>query len=242
MRSSVRHILLAKRKVDPFLKDVVLFVKGGADGSTDFVDSSQYNHAITRIGTTIVNSSSERLFGANTIYSSANTPGGRLSIIPNPVFDIGTKDFTLEYWYKRPSFVYLNGYFQAFTFDGIDFPLTILDGDGNLTNNCPSFSWGTSSSWYGDSFRATPAPPTLNVWHHVAFCRKNGVIRAFFDGMRASAQIADSNNIGASGTLTLLGSSGTYYGSMSGYLSNFRFTMAGRYETDFDPYNNTFMI
>jgi hypothetical protein len=213
-----------------------LFVKGGADGSTDFADSSQYNHAITRVGTTIVNSSSERLFGANTIYSSANTPGGRLSIAPNPVFDIGTKDFTLEYWYKRSGFSYLNGLFELFTFDGIDFPLAVYDGD------IPFLAWGTASTWYTSNFLATPGfYPPPGAWNYIAFCRKNGIIRAFFNGIKTN-EIADSNNIGAPGTLTLLGSSGTYYGSMVGYLSNFRFTMAGRYEANFDPYNDTFMI
>jgi hypothetical protein len=239
MRNSVRHILLAKRKVDPFLKDVVLFVKGGAEGSTQFVDSSQYNHAITRIGTTIVNSAAQAVYnGTTSIYSFSGSDINRLSIAPNPVFDVGTKDFTLEYWYNRPQANYFQGLFELFTLDGLDYPLCIYEGNG--LGDRPLIAWGTASSWYVNGFAATPSTPTFNTWHHVAFCRKNGVMRAFFDGIKTN-EIADSNNIGASGTLSLFNSN-FFYGQMTGYLSHFRFTMAGRYEANFDPYNDTFMI
>jgi Concanavalin A-like lectin/glucanases superfamily len=239
MRNSVRHILFKKRKVDPFLNDVVLLVKGGAEGSTQFVDSSQYNHAITRVGTSIVNSAAQAVYnGTTSIYSFSGATTNRLNVAPSPIFDIGTKNFTLEYWYNRPQAIYTWGLFELFTLDGLDFPLCIIDGD--LVGDRPRLAWGTASSWYVSGFASTPTTPTFNTWHHVAFCRKNGVMRAFFDGTKTN-EIADSNNIGTSGTLTLFNSS-TYYTQMTGYLSHFRFTMAGRYEANFDPYNDTFMI
>lgn len=234
-------IIRNRRKfLDPFANDVVLYVKGdGVNNGTTFTDSSQYNHSISRGGTgtnQIVTSTNQSKLGGSSLYSPANNADTCLSITNSSAFNIGTKDFTIEFWYYKTGSTYLNGTAELFTLDGLDFPLGIYDIGKILA------AWGTNSSWSVPSLLDSDLALPLNQWVHVAFCRKNGTAKGFRNGV-STYQISDSSSIAtAANNPSLMGSRGTtFYGAILGYIDSFRFTMAGRYDTNFNPETDTYM-
>jgi hypothetical protein len=225
---------------DPFVDDVVLYLKGeGENNGTVFTDSSQYNHTVSRFGggNQIVTSTAQVKYGTSSLYSPANVVDTGLEIVNSPVFDIAAQNFTLEFWYYKLSNSYLNNITELFTLDGIDYPLAIYDGGAPVI---PSLYFGTNSDWLGNIAVATGIP--LNTWNHIAFCRKDGWLYGFFNGIKFDEK-ADTNTIATGGTNpTLLGSSpSAVYGSAHCYMRNFRFTMAGRYSSNFNPETDTYM-
>lgn len=69
----------------------------GSNGSTSFVDSSVYNWAVTAGG-------SADLSTANPKFGTASLAGNGskyVSIADNAVFDFGTGDYSLAFWYYR---------------------------------------------------------------------------------------------------------------------------------------------
>jgi hypothetical protein len=238
----VRQIILSPRP-DPFANDVVLYVKGsGADGGTTFTDSSRYKHSVTRQGSNIVTSTLQSKLGGSAVYGATSVVDSCLVVPQNSVFDIGAKNYTIEYWYYRTGTVYAGGtptLANIFTLDGLDFPLAIYEQSA-----LPMFyAWGSNSAWTNSTFTNSASANSLNNWQHHAWCRKDGFMRSFVNGQLFST-VADSSTIGTPvGNLSLFGSrnSGGTYGNIRGFMNNFRFTMAGRYDRDFNPDRDTFM-
>ena len=241
MKTAIRQILLSPRR-DPFLSDVVLFVQGnGADSGTVFTDSSQFNHTIIRAGgTNITTSTTQSKYGGSSLFSNSNTLDSRLDITNNSVFNIGAKNFTIEFWYYKTSNFFTNNIIELFTLDGLDFPLAIYDG--SFFGNRPNLSWGSNSAWVNPGFESNNAAVPLNQWVHIAFCRSEGFMRSFFNGQITNI-VADTSTIGtpASNPTLMAPRASGFYGTMLGYMDNFRFTMAGRYDQNFNPERNTFM-
>lgn len=250
MKTVLRNILFGDDAIiphggsDPFADDVVLYIKGnGADGGTVFSDSSQYNHTVTRFGAgnEIVTSTTQAKYGTSSLYSPSNIIDTCLDIANSEVFDIAAQDFTLEFWYYKLSNTYISGITQLFTLDGLDFPLCIYDG--GVLGNKPTAYLGTNSVWISIIHSSTESGAIpLNTWLHVAFCRKDGVLRGFLQGV-IGTEVADTSTIPTgSANPTLLGSRGTdFYGAIQCYMSHFRFTMAGRYDANFNPETDIYM-
>lgn len=250
MKSAIRNILFAKTRnplspIDPFLNDIVLYLKGdGANDGTVFTDSSQYNHAISRYGNgnSIVTSTTQSKYGGSSLYSPTNTDETALSITNSSVFNIGTKDYTIEFWYYKTSSVFSNGLTEIFTLDGLDYPLTVYDGESFFFSRPSLYTTSNNDAWISNVL-STNTAISLNQWNHVCFCRKAGFLRGFLNG-NLSQSVADTSFV-ASGinSPSLMGSREAqgFYGSMIGYIDNFRFTMAGRYDGSFNAETDTFM-
>lgn len=239
---SATRLLLSPMRDDPFFGDIVLYLKGnGANNGTIFTDSSQYNHTITRRGSDIVTSTTQSKYGGSSLYSPTNVADTGLSIVNSAVFDIGTKNFTIEFWYYKTSNTYVGfvSLTQLFNLDGVDFPFTIADG--SFFGGIPRISFGSNSAWTVDALEITPSAVPLNEWVHIAICRKDGFLRTFYNG-NLHQSLADTSTIAAGASSpTLMGSSSGGYGSALCYIDGFRFTMAGRHDTSFNPERDTFM-
>ena len=248
MKTAVRRILFGKNRntlspVDPFLNDIVLYLKGdGANNGTVFTDSSQYNHAISRfgVGNNIVTSNTQSKYGGSSLYSPTNAVESGLEIPNNSVFNIGTKDYTIEFWYYKTSDNFQNNLTEIFTLDGLDFPLTVYDGVA-LGSKPALYTSADSIAWTVNVSVANTVI-SLNQWNHVCFCRKAGFLRGFLNG-NLFQSVADISSVGSGTANPSLMSSrlSGFYGAMLGYIDNFRFTMAGRYGASFNAETDTFM-
>ena len=163
--------------------DVVLLLHMDAangDGDTDFIDSSVYGNPISVNG--FANMQTEIVkFGVGAGDFTGDSSGQEAYIL-TPVIpagsplDIGTGDFTVEFWaypldlstdtipfgFVRSDIVGTLGYVE-FVGDEIQFSC-----QGGISNS------GAPSS----------SSLTINAWHHVALCVQDGMGYGFVDGVQ----------------------------------------------------------
>ena len=137
------------------------------------------------------------------------TTQNRITIPSTTDFAPGTGDFTIEMW------VYHTDLTGQQTYFGDTYGATSGIYTYKTSNN--------EISLYDTSQRSLSAQNVikLNTWHHVAWTRENGVLRAFLDGV-----IVDEDTYTGNFTDTdyFIGdTAGTSSGEMVGYISNLRY-------------------
>lgn len=125
----------------------------------------------------------------------------------DPALNIGTADFTFEYW----QFPLLDS--QRY---GLHASSTST-GNYGLSHNVSTFYWGDGTAW--TSSLGTGSRPK-NEWTHYAFTRESGTIRVFNNGVLQGTYASDTTNI-ASEFIRLGGQLGTSQ-RFDGVLSNAR--------------------
>jgi len=132
--------------------------------------------------------------------------GDWLQTPSNAAFSPGTGDFTIECW----------AYLTAVTGEGTLFYVNATSGI-NLFLSISS-NWGIARAGVAvDNNFGTP--PAFNTWNHLAVSRSGSTIRAFINGSQVFSGTNSSNY--AQGA-ALIGSSNSF-GTITGYVSNFRF-------------------
>lgn len=217
---------------DPFFGDVSLLLHlDGANGSTSFVDSSQYANAVTTIGPAVVDASNPKFgtgamnlgagFGAAGAQCATGGTGGP--------FDMGAGDFTVEFWFFFPS---NPGYG------------TYLGGDGNGTTGQVGLTFdnsgsgnivGTASSG-GNAYIALAPVPSYAAWHFAAFVKSGLTITMYVDGVAGSPYTMPTGSPNAVNSTFVVGSTTAYGNKMPGEIDEFRVTKGlARYTANFTP-------
>jgi len=134
--------------------------------------------------------------------------GDYLTIASTGDFAFGTGDFTVEMWVYHTDLTGQQTYFG--------------DTYGN-TAGLYTYKTGTNQiSLYDSTQRSVSAANIiqLNTWHHVAWTRENGVLRAFLDGVKVDE---DAHTVDYTTTQYYVGdTASTSSGEMFGYISNLR--------------------
>jgi uncharacterized delta-60 repeat protein len=168
---------------DSECKTVLNLTFDGQNGSLNFKDVSAYGNSVVRSGGVQISTAQSKFggssayFGGSSAYfggSSAYFGGGSYITVPsNSVFELGTGDFTVEFWERRTqSGAPFYGLFNLGTYeDGI----LIRDG------------WATDSLYVGLSAQDWDPDTRLinNKWHHVALVRTAGNVSLYVDGVAA---------------------------------------------------------
>jgi len=199
--------------IDPYFNAVSLLLQDS------FTDESSHGQTIVVEGDTAL-STSEVKVGS---YSFAfDDTGDRLTISSDSAFAFGTGDYTIETWLFIPT--------HATTRQ-----VRIL----STTNTTSNFSFEVQSTgalrlWTGSSllsFGGTAV--TQGQWHHVAFCRASGVVRAFVDGSQIGSAISNTTNMVNNQNIQL--PSTNSYAGPACYMDGIRVTKAARYVSAFFP-------
>ena len=137
------------------------------------------------------------------------TTQNRITIPSTTDFAPGTGDFTIEMWVYHTDLTGQQTYFG--------------DTYGNTSGIYTYKTSNNEISLYDSAQRSLSAQNVikLNTWHHIAWTRENGVLRAFLDGV-----IVDEDTYTGSFTDTdyFIGdTAGTSSGEMIGYISNLRY-------------------
>jgi hypothetical protein len=137
----------------------------GVNGSTAIVDSSSNPVAVTAVGGAAI-STLQSKFGGSSLR--VNGSGSYVQIADVPGLEIGSKDFTIDFWIYRQG----AGYFFS-------------KGDLFAVNSM-YFSYSPNENNFISTqgviiTKASTAPP-LNTWTHVVLIRKNGVVYQFVNG------------------------------------------------------------
>jgi hypothetical protein len=199
----------------------------GSNGSTTVTDSSNTNASITCIGSAQI-STAQSKFG----NSSLATASGDISISTTNIFNFGTSDFTVEFWFYRTGLGSGNNH--------------IVDARPNGTGSDATFliymATGTTAPIYhtsGSTKITSSINLGANVWTHIAVVRNSGTTTLYMDGV-SGGSFSDSNNYvdTAGSTLGFWAGSSTDYASYTtpGFFDDFRVTKGvARYTSGFTP-------
>lgn len=214
---------------DQFFTDVV-YLSGfeGTDGSTTFLDESNFGRALTAVGNAQVDTAQFK-FGV----SSALFDGVSDAITtPDAVaLEVTNEDFTVEVFVRFSS---LTASIQVMV------QKYLATGDQRewfFRRNATDLEFGYyQNGTAGDltSFLGT-WNPVIDTWFHVAVSRNGADLRMFVDG----TQVGSTNNVGTdtifSGTAPArLGDLGIGVQELDGWLDEYRFTVGvGRYTANF---------
>ncbi len=191
----------------------------------NFSKTSQV-HNITKINS-VQHSTSIKKIDA----SSINLTGTNAFSIPDHANWSPTGDFTYEMW------VYMNGSQTGWSnicsqADGTNRGLEFgPDGSGN---------WMARHSTKGN---LTVTIPSLNTWHHMAFCRQGNTARLYLNGVEVDTDAGYTGSLNNCADVLLFGNSDTGFDqNFNGYLDEIRFSNVCRYEdgTTFTPSTSAF--
>lgn len=181
-RSTTRVVMVTIGSADSNTK--LLVHADGANNSTTFLDSSNYEKAIT-------SKNGAKISTANHVFSSGGSAffdgtNDYLQLQDSPDWNFGSGDFTVEFWEMNSS---TNTRQHALSFGGNG--VKNLDFGFNDPNNCDGTPKGIWVYWNGGGtnkvcYGATNAY-TNGAWHHIALVRKTGVITLYIDGQKVGS-------------------------------------------------------
>jgi hypothetical protein len=147
--------------------------------NNNIIDSSSNNHAITVTGDARASSYSPYRHGGYSTYFDGT--GDKLSVSNNSNFDVGSNDFTLEFWYYPQTSV-LNGFIAGYyssTNNQRSYAIRHDDVTGNLSM---VFSTdGTFQSGNATSSNITPTDMN-NKWNHIAITKSGTTAKLWHNG------------------------------------------------------------
>ena len=187
----------------------VVFLTGnqGISNPTNIVDSSQYGRTITRTGDTTLSAAQTPTGMISSIYFDGT--GDWLTAAADITTNIGTQDFTVEFWFYTTSVSrnfatywnlgnYTNGILYRQNFTGIEVYI----------NNSQVF---------------TPVGTVaINTWYHTALTRSGSTLRLYLNGSIIGTT-TNTSNISPTAAMIWGTSAHATTETWIGYMSNFRF-------------------
>lgn len=188
---------------------------------------------------------STKLSRAASKFGSTSLRGGSLAGLrveetTSNNFNLGTGDYTVEYW------VYLT----STTSSQVHVDLRTYDDSFNQTNTS-SRNWSiqhtnaTGLIFYEDgSNRITSAGLTQNTWNHVALTRTSGTVRMFVNGTQVGSSYTSTYDLTRAIDINAFMSIGCNMGAAQniiGYLDEVRISNISRYSANFTPSSTTFV-
>jgi hypothetical protein len=173
-------------------------------------------------------STAQSKFGGSSMYFDGS--GDYLQVAPNPLFDLRTSDFTVEFWIYPTSFASatypLYSQLNRSTTNAFAIEINTSGTVFVYVTNSGGAAWSIINA-------GNIGTLTLNAWNHVAFVRNGSAFRGYVNGVQGALSTNSSNtietfngfNIGATGA----GTSGYF----TGYIDDLRITRFARYTTTF---------
>lgn len=219
---------------DPYWNNVSLLLHGdGVNGSTSFIDSSNYHATVTPTGNAQISTAAMK-YGSGSMYFDGSED--RLTINSSSVLNF-TDDLTIECWfyclgYRTTYNAYYNYIFSA----GVQsYPRMYAAVIYNGTLSCE-----ISSSTQITSF-VTSSAIALNQWHHLAIVRSGSTVKAYLNGTQFGTAQTLSGSVSFS---TFLVGTSPWWPSQEnwqGYIDDLRVTRGvARYTGGFTPPSSAF--
>ncbi len=206
-----------------------LLLHGDGDNNSTVIldDGPRTDSAVTvsTFGGNTELSTTQAKFGATSAYYD-----GEGSVDPDhTVLNIGSGDFTIEFFYYPTDFTSQYGRYFFDTGSGVSSRLNGYFEPGGSTFKLRS---GNTQIMSGNHDMST------NQWYHIAFVRKSGTLKYYLNG---TEKISVSNSTNFTNNDYKIGSyltGGPY--SIKGYLDEWRQSNVARYSQAFTPTNTAF--
>ena len=205
------------------------FVNGG------IIDKSS-NSVLSVIGNTKV-STAQIKYGSGSIYFDGT--GDYLSIPNNPLFNFGTGDFTIEWWWYNKDVSFVNGRGPCMGQKRGDSKGGWVIYRNNLINpnNLSIRLAGQSGANMQDY--STTVTPLVNTWQHWAVVRSGTTLTWYCDGVACGSTTGVSTNITDTDTNApmYIGRAETWgYNIPESHIDDLRITKGvARYTSNFSP-------
>lgn len=203
----------------------------GADGSTNFIDSSFSGKTITAVGNAQIDTAQYKFGGASALFDGN---GDYLSIPDSDDWAFGSGDFTIDFWVrfnalpadgKRASFYYqLDSTSNDIMFD--------------LANNNGVYIWRFLVYISGSSIINVQKSATISVatWYHMAVVRNGNDYMIFQNGTQVGATVTDTDTIPDYISTLRIGDRPLTDYSFNGWLDEYRISKGiARWTSNFTP-------
>lgn len=198
----------------------------------EFVDNSEYNHAITVAGNTITTPTGPYIPSSGYWSNYFDGNGDYLTVPSNAAFAFGSDSFTVECWvYATASgFQAIVGSRTGDSTATIRWSLFVLN-TGFLACNIRS----TADADIASITHQTPF--TLNQWNHCALVRNGTEFRLYYNGVQSTSSTTSSDAVSNSSTAVRVGDFDTsIINDLNGYVSNLRIVKGtALYTANFTP-------
>ncbi|MBL7130493.1 MAG: VCBS repeat-containing protein [Candidatus Omnitrophica bacterium] len=143
----------------------------GGDGSTNFPDSSVFNHPVTAVGGAQIDAAEYKFGSASGLFDG---DGDYLSIPDSNDWDYGSGDFTIDFWVRFNDTASENYFYDQYTSptDSIRFSLS-------PTNN---IIFRAKTGGVNDAYYVYNWSYSSGVWSHLALVRNGTSLLLFIDG------------------------------------------------------------
>jgi hypothetical protein len=205
-----------------FDKVELLLPMTGANNGTVFTDYSARKRVVTVSG----NAKTSTAHSITGYASSGYFDGtGDFLTVPMSGMEIGTSDFTIEYWVRWDALK------AATHFD--------FRGGGTQTSPRPAvyiLNGETILRYFVNGADRIVSGSNLAVttWQHIAICRVSGTTRMFIGGVQVGNSWSDSTNY-TSGTTGFVAKNDITGYDYNGYMCDFSVSLEGKYASDFTP-------
>jgi Concanavalin A-like lectin/glucanases superfamily len=189
------------------------------------IDSSQKSELIT-YGTAAI-STAQSKFGGTSMYFDGST--GAVRVLSSPLNQLGTGDFTIEFWTYLNSTTGSTNFFDMRSSASSEIVPVIYQ------------SGGTLYYYVNGSNAITGSTLGTGTWYHIAVSRASGSTKMFVNGSQVGSTYTDNNSYIQE--IVALG----YYpagnsGYLSGYIDEVRVTKGyARYTSNFTPPTTAFL-
>lgn len=228
------NALALNELVDPYLSNVVLYLKGdGENNSTDIIDSSPNPKTITRVGDVKI-STAQSKYGNSSLLFQDN---GYLIIEQNSSLEFGINPFTIECWY-----------YHNISNKKVSLASNVNDATSinywffYVENNILKFQTRRMFDGSQTQYIAVSNSSLVSGFNHLAVTRVNGVAKIWQNGQLVGT-VNDTNLYLPQRNFFVGGFFIPNFNSFlnNSYLDSFRVTLAERYTAPFNPETDTFL-
>ena len=187
-------------------------------------------------GNVNLNNTAQYAFGAGSVYFDGVSD---YIVVPNNIFDLGSNDFTIEFWIYPLEYGDITAGGQIFgTTNGAPRGYSI-----NLGENINRFRFlsNTNAIWEETLVVAAGGGPNLGEWTHMAIVRFGRTLTIYKNGVSvASTSCEYREDLYFEGTVATIGRyfDGTNLKNFKGYIDNLRvIKYLAKYTGNFIPFN-----
>jgi hypothetical protein len=201
----------------------------------NYTNSGIFDSAAKNVLETVGNaqvSTTQAKWGTTSMYFDGT--GDNLSFPSNNLYNFGSSDFTIEFWFYPPSISYGAILYSTNNGSKTDVFAIYSYGSGQSpANSIVSLVTASGGGAWSLFNNQNLGSTTAATWQHVALVRNGSTFKGYINGVAgftvtSSSAIASFNGF----SIASNGASGDY---LTGYIDDLRITRYARYTADFTP-------
>ena len=221
----IKEIWSAASGIDAYVMAMLHF--NGTDASTTFTDET--GKTWTRQGNAQIDTARKKFGTASGLFDGT---GDYIDTPDSADFDVGSGDFTVDFWLQRGAL----GALTVFGQGNSSLAAASTSMRCRFASDIPVFAVSSGGTAYTTSAGAT-AITADSAWHHIAVVRYGNTLTLYLDGVAQGTADVTGVTVNNSSNKFAIGRPGEYNGYyFKGWIDEFRFSKGiARWTTNFTP-------